>query len=209
MATQRTFELTETILTEAPHNLAQYYERNHLRTTPDKTQICAFHLKYLEASRKLNITWYNEHIELIANPVYLGVTLDRTLSYKEYIHKLRYKTSARNSILRKLSNTNGEPSQRPSKQQLFHSATLSKLDPALNEACRSITGCLRPTSVENAYLLAAIALPSVRTATIPRHEIRKQTKDPRHSLYSHELRSRNSFIKSLSLYMIKILQQNN
>ena len=57
IATQRsTFEQTETILTEALHNLREYYKRNHLHANPDKAQICAFHLKNREASRKLNIT---------------------------------------------------------------------------------------------------------------------------------------------------------
>ena len=106
IATQRsTFEQIETILTEALQNLEEYYERNHLRTNLDKTQTCAFHLKNREASRKLNITWYDKHLEHIPNPVYLGVTLDRTLSYKEHIHKLKCKTSARNEILKNLSNT--------------------------------------------------------------------------------------------------------
>ena len=39
---------------------------------------------------------------------------------------------------------------------------------ALNEACRSITGCLRPTSVENVYPLAGITPPGVRRATTTR-----------------------------------------
>ena len=71
-------------------------------TNPDKTHICAFHLNNREASRKLNITWYNKHLELILKPIYLGVILDRTLSYKEHIHNLKCKTSARNNILKKL-----------------------------------------------------------------------------------------------------------
>ena len=105
ISTQRTFEQTETILTEALHNLSEYYERNRLLANPDKTQTCAFHIKNREASRKLNITWYNKHLEHITNTVYLGVTLDIILRYKEHIHKLKCKTSARNNILRKLSNT--------------------------------------------------------------------------------------------------------
>ena len=72
IATQRiTFEQTETILTEALLNLGEYYERHHLCANPDKTQTCAFHLKNREASRKLNITWYNKYLENIPNPVYL------------------------------------------------------------------------------------------------------------------------------------------
>ena len=106
ISTQRsTFEQTETIITEALQNMGEYYERNHLRANPDKKQTCAFHLKNREASRKLNITWYNKHLEHIPNPVYLQVTLDRTRSYKEHIHKLKCETSARGNILRKLSNT--------------------------------------------------------------------------------------------------------
>ena len=65
IATQRsTFEQTETILTEAQHNMGEYYVRNHMRANPDKTQTCDFYLKNTEASRKLNITWYNKHLEL-------------------------------------------------------------------------------------------------------------------------------------------------
>ena len=66
------------------------------------------------------------------------------------------------------------------------STHVSKLDPALNEAYHSITGCLTPTSVENVYLLAAVALPGVRRATTSRQERRTQPEDPRHSLYCHE-----------------------
>ena len=104
IATQRsTFEKTETIPTEALHNLGEYYETNHFHANSDKTQTRAFHPKNREASRKLTITWYNKHLEHIPDPVYLGVTLDRTLSYKEHIHKLKCKTSARNNILWKLN----------------------------------------------------------------------------------------------------------
>ena len=170
IATQRsTFEQTETILTEALHNLGDYYERNHLRANPDKTQTCVFHLKNRQASRKWNITWYNKHIEHIPNHVYLRVTLDRTLSYKEHIHKLECTTSARNNIMKKLSNTKLMVKPATIKTTVLalcystaeyacpvreKSTHVSKLYPALNEAGRSITGCLRPTSVENVYLLS-------------------------------------------------------
>ena len=92
-------------LTEALQNLDEYYERISLRANPDKTQTCAFHPKNREASSKLNITWYNKYLEHNPNPVYLGVTLNKTLSYKVHIHKLKCKTTARNNTLKKLSNT--------------------------------------------------------------------------------------------------------
>ena len=79
------------------------------------------------------------------------------------------------------------------------STHVSKLDPALNEAYGSITGCLRSASVENVYLLAGIASPGDRRDTTSRQVKINQTEDPRHSLYSHEpvnkrLKVRNSFV---------------
>ena len=46
------------------------------------------------------------------------------------------------------------------------STHVGRLDPALNETSRSITGCLRPPSVDNEYPLAGIAPTGVRRATI-------------------------------------------
>ena len=39
------------------------------------------------------------------HPKYLGVTLDRTLSYKEHIHNTKMKVAIRNNLRRKLSNS--------------------------------------------------------------------------------------------------------
>ena len=126
IATQRsTFEQTKTILTEALQNLASTMKVITCVQNLTKTQTCAFHLKNREASRKMNITWYNKHLEHIPNPVYMGVTLDRTLSYKEHIQKLKCKISARKS-LGSYQIQNGEPSQQPSKPQLLLSANLRR-----------------------------------------------------------------------------------
>ena len=107
IGTQRsTFEQIETIIIEALQNLCEYYERNYLCANPNKTHTYVFHLNNREAGRNLNITWDNKQLEHIPNHVYLEVTLDRTLGYKEHIHKLKCKTSARNNILEKQSYTN-------------------------------------------------------------------------------------------------------
>ena len=39
------------------------------------------------------------------------------------------------------------------------SSHASKIDPVLNAACRAISGCLRPTRVDDLYLLCGIAAP--------------------------------------------------
>ena len=75
----------------------------------------------------------------------------------------------------------------------------SKLDPALNNACRSITGCLKPTNTSNLHLLAGIAPPEIRRETASRAERLLQSTDPRHPLFGSEpsptrLKSRRSFL---------------
>ena len=83
--------------------------------------------------------------------------------------------------------------------------THKQINPTLNEACRSITGCLIPTFVENVYS-------GVRMAIASRQERRQQTEDPMDSLYIHQpvnklLKSRNSFVHSVTS-PDKTLQQN-
>ena len=65
------------------------------------------------------------------------------------------------------------------------SSHANKLNPVLNQACRSITGCLNPTNVEDLYLIAGIAPPDIRREVCARVERTKQTKDEKHSLFGH------------------------
>ena len=53
----------------------------------------------------------------------------------------------------------------------------NKLNPVLNQACRSITGCLKLTNVEDLYLIAGISPPDIRREVCARVERTKQTKD--------------------------------
>ena len=59
------------------------------------------------------------------------------------------------------------------------------LNPELNQACRAITGCLKPTNVENLYLLSGIAPPEIRRSVCARVKRTKQVERETHSLYWH------------------------
>ena len=101
IATQdASFEKTESTLSAALDSIGDYYEKN-----PDKTQTCVFHLRNRKANRQLNISWCGKKLEHTPSPIYLGVTLDRTLSYSTHITKVKAKTAARNNVLRKLENS--------------------------------------------------------------------------------------------------------
>ena len=76
-----------------------------------------------------------------------------------------------------------------------HAATVNT---ELNNACRVITGTLKPTPLSSLYRLASIAPPSIRRRVASMTERTKQLSDPRHPLHGHvevptRLRSRNSF----------------
>ena len=215
-AQEDTFNKVETILTTALTAIGDYYIRNQLRANPDKTQTCAFHLRNREAKTELKVSWDGKKLEHTPTPVYLGVILDRTLSYSSQVAKVKAKTEARNNVLKKLSNTKWGASPSTIKTTALalcystaeyacpvweRSAHAYKVDPALNEACRSITGCLKPTNVENIYLLAGIAPPAIRRHTTAQREREKQIDDDRHPLYGHtpaarRLKSQHSFIHS-------------
>ena len=106
VATQsKSFETIEISLTDALFKLTTYYKESSLKANPDKTQVGCFHLNNRLANRKLKINWKGKTLEHILFPVYLGVTLDRTLSYKEHVNKLRKKVIPRTNLSRKLAPT--------------------------------------------------------------------------------------------------------
>ena len=176
IATQdASFEKTESTLSAALDSIGDYYEKNHLRANPDKTQTCVFHLRNRKANRQLNISWCGKKLEHTPSPIHLEVTFDRTLSYSTHITKVKAKTAARNNVLRKLANSKWGTHPSTIKTTALalcystaeyacpvweRSAHAHKVDPVLNDACRAITGCLQPTDVENLYLLAGIAPPA-------------------------------------------------
>ena len=155
--------------------------------------------------------------KLIDNPkpVYLGVTLDCTISYK--YHVIKTKTKAWNNILRKLSNskwgTDLGTIQRTAFVMCYSAAECvcpvwglsthaKKMDPVINMTCRDITDCVKPARVDDLYLVYFIAPPSTRTASFSQRKRTKQERNYRHPLFQHEptpkrFKSKSSFLHSL------------
>ena len=149
-------------------------------------------------------------------PKYLGVTLDRTISYKEHIHNTKMKVTTRNNLLRKSNLKWGANASTITTTSLAlcysvaeyaapvgaRSSHAHKLNPELNSACRAVTGCLKPTNVEDLYLLAGIAPPDIRRDVCARVEKTKQETNEAHSLYGQNpaerrIKSRNCFLHSV------------
>ena len=205
-------------LTNFLDQLTPYYEENHLRANPSKTQVCAFHLRNREANRQLQVTWSGTPLEHCEYPVYLGVTLDRCLNFKTHIQKPKPKVIARNNIVSKLTNTRWGASPQTLRSTALalcystaeyaspvweRSTHAKKLDPALNASCRLITGCLRPTNTDSLYILAGIAPPAIRRSAASVKQRQHQEIDERHPMFNqppvqNRLKSRKSFLKCVS-----------
>ena len=128
------------------------------------------------------------------------------------------KVNARNNIIRKLANAKWgckASTLRPSCLALCYSAAeyacpvsarsthAPKLNPALHDCCRIISGCLKPTNLDSVHLLAGIAPPHTRSTVVCRMERTRQTTDAKHQLFHHQpaasrLKSPKSFVRTVT-----------
>lgn len=97
-AQDTTFDDVEKKLTNAHLVMTKYYDNNQLKPNPNKTQVCCFHLWNRDAKKHLNLEWLGKTLHNTDYPVYHGVTLDRTLTFKEHCSKTKMKVQARNSL---------------------------------------------------------------------------------------------------------------
>ena len=196
-AQQPSFVEVETTIEESLSELTHYYKSNNLRANTEKNQVTAFHLGNKEAKRTLKVKWNRTYLENTHHPKYLGVTLDRTLSYKQHIHNTKMKVATRNTLIGKLSS-----SKWGTNASTIRTTTLALGYSVTEYAATAITGCLKPTNVEELYLLSGIAPPSIRRDVCTRVEKAKQETKEAHSLHGQipterRLTSRNCFLHSV------------
>jgi len=130
-----------------------------------------FHLNNKEAKRELKVNFNNETLPFCSVPKYLGVTLDRSLTYGRHLESLRKKLTLRVALLRRLAGSGwgtGAITLRTATLALVHStaeycgtvwcrsAHTRLTDPIINDALRIVTGCLRPAAADNLPILAGI-----------------------------------------------------
>jgi len=131
----------------------------------------ASHLNNKEAKRELKVKYNNETLPFCSEPKYLGATLDRSLTYRRHLESLRKKLTSRVELLRRLAGSGwgaGATTLRIATLALVHSTAeywapvwchsvhTRLIDPAINNALRIVTGCLRPTPADNLPTLAGI-----------------------------------------------------
>ena len=141
--------------------ICKYLHDWHIKHSQSKTVSSLFHLENHLASKSIKVTLDpNTILNCERYPKYLVITLDRSLTCKNHLHKLKQKVSSRVALVRKLSRTNWgtsfdtlrtsttAPVLAPAEYcapvwcQSTHTKTL---DVPLNEAMRIVSGCIRPT----------------------------------------------------------------
>ena len=159
----KAFSVVENALEKDLSLLSRYFHKWHLKLSLPKTVCSVFHLANRCANTTLNITLDGTNVRHDPNPKYLGVTLDRSLTFKPHIQQVAAKTAARVNLLKRLAGTGwgaNFTTLRTSTLALAystaeyaapawsHSSHTACIDVVLNTAMRLISGALPSTPVE-------------------------------------------------------------
>lgn len=176
-AQAETFAELECTLSSDMGRMAEFCRHWRLKPSASKTVSSVFHLHNARATRELDVRLNGQRLKHDPHPVYLGVTLDRTLTYKEHLIKTAGKLRGRNNLLMKLAGSSwgaNTSTLRSSALALCYSvgeycapvwarsAHTKLVDVQLNSTMRLITGTLRPTPLPWLPVLSNIAPPHLR-----------------------------------------------
>ena len=177
--------------------IAMYLRRWRLKLSEAKTVSTAFHLNNKEARRELDVYVNNRRLNFQATTTYLGVKLDRSLTFRQHLAGLRDKVMARSALIRRLAGTGWGASAatlRTSALALVYapaeycapawsrSKNTKLLDVSINSTLRTITGCVQATPTELLPALAGIPPADLRqqAATLA---LAQRALEPNHILH--------------------------
>ena len=92
----------EGTLSQDMSTLSAYLQTWRLKLSHTKTVTAAFHLNNREAKRELKVYNYGRLLPFCPTPTYLGVKLDRSLTFCPHSVALRKKLPSRVTLLRRL-----------------------------------------------------------------------------------------------------------
>ena len=96
------WEDLERTLSQDMSTLSTYLQTCRLKLSHTKTVTAAFHLNNREAKRELKVYNNDKLLPFCPTPTYLGVKLDRLLTFRYHLVALRKKLFSRVTLLRRL-----------------------------------------------------------------------------------------------------------
>lgn len=168
----KSFTEIENTLNEDLQLLAEYFKNWRLRPNTGKTVSCCFHLNNRQANYQLKINFNGDTVTHEKFPKYLGVYLDRSLTFRRNMESVRNKLRSRVNVVQKLTGTTWGCSAKTLRittralilsvadycSPVWMSSTHVKLiDTQINVAMRIITGTVYSTPLPWIYLLSNIA----------------------------------------------------
>ena len=209
----------ERTLSQDMTTLSAYLQTWRLKLSHAKTVTAAFHLHNREAKRELNIVNNNKALPFCPVPTYLGIKLDRALTYRHHLEALRKKLTSRVSLLRRLAGSGWGASAKTLRTAALslvystaeycapvwcRSAHTRLIDSVLNDAMRIVSGCLLPTPTEYLPVLSGIQPAELRRQGATLSLANRSSLDPDHILHGRlqgspdadgkRLKSRHPFV---------------
>ena len=151
--------------------LSAYLQIWRLKFSHTKTVTAAFHLNNREAKRELKVYNNSRLLPFCPTSTYLGIKLDRSLTFRHHLVALRKKLSSSVTLLRRHGGSGwgaGAKTLRIATLSLVYStaeycalvwcrsAHTRLIDSVLNDALSMVTECLRPTPTDHLPVLSGI-----------------------------------------------------
>ena len=188
----------EGTLSQDMSTLSAYLQTWRLKLSHTKTMTAAFYLNNRESKRELKV--YNNHrlLPFCPTPTYLGVKLDKSLTFRHHLVALRKKLSSRVTLLRRLVGSGwgaDAKTLRIATLSLVYStveycapvwcrsAHTRLIDSVLNDALRIVTGCLCPNPTDHLPILSGIQPAELRRMGSTLSLAHRGSLDPNHILF--------------------------
>ncbi|XP_043194729.1 uncharacterized protein LOC122366479 [Amphibalanus amphitrite] len=176
----RDVSAAETKVQRALDSLEEWARRWKMVVSLEKTTSTIFTLDPAEARREAALHFQGQPVKFSPTTTFLGIALDRSLTFTGHVKTIKAKMLQRNNVLRAISGTTWgcSPSDLRSTYLAFSRACadyaagawmpglsesgLRELETVQRQACRTITGCRRTAAEET---LAGLPNPDVQAFT--------------------------------------------
>lgn len=174
------FQTSEDKLSRDLERMDEFFTIWRLRPNIRKTEAACFHLCNRQAQYAPRVMFRGQFLPGNPTPKYLGVTIDRSLTFREHLHKTAGKLKTRNNILHKISGISWGADAavlRTSALALVYSvaeyccpvwlnsAHTNVVDTQLHETMRIVSGTIKSTPLQWLPVLANIPPPVIRRKT--------------------------------------------